>query len=55
MVYLDITTEQERKALAMFEDECDKGIRPKWKEKVVHLLVPVVYYFWILYQFGKAG
>jgi hypothetical protein len=33
MVYLDITTEQERKALATLEDECDKEIKPKWKEK----------------------
>lgn len=33
MVYLDITTEQERVALATLEDECDKEIKPKWKGK----------------------
>lgn len=33
MVYLDITTKQERAALATLEDECDKEIKPKWKEK----------------------
>ena len=33
MIYLDITTEQERMALATLEDECDKEIKPKWKEK----------------------
>ena len=33
MVYLDITTEQERAALATLEDECDKEIKPKWKGK----------------------
>lgn len=30
---LDITTKQERAALATLEDECDKEIKPKWKEK----------------------
>lgn len=34
MVCLDITTEQERKALATLEDECDKEIKPKWKERI---------------------
>lgn len=33
MVYLDITTKQERDALATLEDECDKKIKPKWKGK----------------------
>lgn len=33
MVYLDITTEQEAKALATLEDENDKKISPKWKNK----------------------
>lgn len=33
MVYLDITTEQEKAALATLEDECDKEIKPKWKGK----------------------
>lgn len=31
MVYLDITTEQEAKALATLESESDKKIQPKWK------------------------
>jgi integrase len=31
MVYLDITTEQEAKALATLEDEADAGIPKKWK------------------------
>lgn len=31
MVYLDITTEQEAKALATLESENDKKIQPKWK------------------------
>jgi len=31
MVYLDITTEQEAKALATLEDENDKGVSKKWK------------------------
>jgi len=31
MVYLDITTEQEAKALATLENENDKKIQPKWK------------------------
>ena len=31
MVYLDITTEQEAKALATFEDENDKRVTKKWK------------------------
>jgi len=33
MIYLDITTEQERKALATLEDEEDNKLAPKWKEK----------------------
>ena len=33
MIYLDITTEQERAALATLEDECDQEIKPKWKGK----------------------
>ncbi len=31
MVYLDITTEQEAKALATLESENDKNVQPKWK------------------------
>jgi len=31
MVYLDITIEQEAKALATLESEHDKKIQPKWK------------------------
>ena len=31
MVYLDITTEQEAKALATLEDENDKRVSKKWK------------------------
>lgn len=31
MVYLDITTEQEEKALATLEDENDKKMDKKWK------------------------
>jgi len=31
MVYLDITTEQEAKALATLEDETDKSVSKKWK------------------------
>ena len=31
MVYLDITLEQETKALATLESENDKKIKPKWK------------------------
>ncbi len=33
MVYLDISTEDELKALAVLEDENDKKITPKWKNK----------------------
>jgi site-specific recombinase XerD len=33
MVYLDITTEQESKALATLEDENKKGISKKWKSQ----------------------
>lgn len=33
MVYLDITTEQESKALATLEDEGKKGIPKKWKSQ----------------------
>lgn len=33
MIYLDITTEDERKALATLEYEKDKSISPKWKNK----------------------
>lgn len=32
MVYLDITTEQEAKALATLEDESDKKVAKKWKD-----------------------
>lgn len=32
MVYLDITSEDELKALAVLEDENDKEVVPKWKE-----------------------
>jgi len=31
MVYLDITTEQEMKALATLEDENDRKLPKKWK------------------------
>ena len=31
MVYLDITTEEEAKALATLEDENDKTVSKKWK------------------------
>lgn len=31
MVYLDITLEQELRALATFEDENDKKVSKKWK------------------------
>jgi len=31
MIYLDVTTEQERKALATLEDENDKQLSKKWK------------------------
>ena len=31
MVYLDITTEEEAKALATLEDESDKTVSKKWK------------------------
>lgn len=31
MVYLDITTEQEAKALATLEDENDKSLTKKWR------------------------
>ena len=31
MVYLDITTEEEAKALSTLEDENDKTISKKWK------------------------
>jgi len=31
MVYLDITLEQELKALATLEDEKDKNVSKKWK------------------------
>lgn len=34
MVYLDITTEQEAKALATLESENDKKVQPKWKNTV---------------------
>lgn len=34
MVYLDITIEQEAKALATLESENDKKIQPKWKNSV---------------------
>lgn len=33
MVYLDISTEDELKALAVLEDENDKKVSPKWKRK----------------------
>jgi len=33
MVYLDITKEQELKALATLEDENDADVKPKWKQK----------------------
>lgn len=32
MVYLEITTEQEAKALATLEDENDKKVSKKWKD-----------------------
>jgi len=32
MVYLDITTEQEEKALATLENEKDRGMPKKWKK-----------------------
>ena len=32
MVYLDLTTEQEEKALATLENERDKGMPKKWKK-----------------------
>jgi len=31
MVYLDVTTEQEAKALATLEDENDRKVSKKWK------------------------
>jgi hypothetical protein len=31
MIYLDISTEQEAKALATLEDENDKKVSKKWK------------------------
>ena len=34
MVYLDITIEQEAKALATLESENDKKIQPKWKDSI---------------------
>jgi integrase len=34
MTYLDITTEQEEKALATLEDENDKKIPRKWKDNI---------------------
>ena len=34
MTYLDITTEQEEKALATLEDENDKKIKKKWKSNM---------------------
>ena len=37
MVYLDITTEQEAKALATLEDENDKRVSKKWKNDKVSL------------------
>ena len=33
MVYIDITTEQELKALTTLEDENDKKVSKKWKKK----------------------
>ncbi|MCB2184731.1 MAG: hypothetical protein KQH63_22120 [Desulfobulbaceae bacterium] len=33
MVYMDITIEQELKALTTLEDENDKKVSKKWKEK----------------------
>ena len=33
MVYIDITTEQELKALTTLEDEDDKKVSKKWKKK----------------------
>ena len=38
MVYLDITTEQEAKALATLESENDKKIQPKWKDSAGKLM-----------------
>ncbi|MBW8382542.1 MAG: site-specific integrase [Youngiibacter sp.] len=38
MVYLDITLEQEAKALSTLESENDKQIRPKWKNKTGKLI-----------------
>ena len=32
MIYLDISTDQERKALATLEDEEDREVAPKWKK-----------------------
>jgi hypothetical protein len=34
MTYLDITTEQEEKALATLEDENEKKIPKKWKNNM---------------------
>lgn len=34
MTYLDITTEQEEKALATLEDENDKKTPKKWKDNM---------------------
>jgi hypothetical protein len=31
MIYLDITTEQEAKALATLEDENDKSVSKRWR------------------------
>lgn len=32
MIYMDITTEDEVRALATLEDENDKKVSPKWKK-----------------------
>ena len=37
MVYLDITTEEEAKALATLEDDNDKTVSKKWKSNNVSL------------------
>ncbi|MFO7904617.1 MAG: hypothetical protein R6U98_18280, partial [Pirellulaceae bacterium] len=45
MVYLDITTEQEAKALATLEDENDKRVSKKWKNDTNDFHILAILYF----------
>lgn len=41
MRYLDITTDDKRKALATLENEKEKNVTKKWKDSTVHWLISV--------------